>query len=396
MATLRRDSVALILLLALLTAISPLSTDMFLPSLPSMIVVFHTDAAEVQLTLSVYLFGFAVAHLFYGPTADRFGRRPVLLTGLVLYVGASFACVFAPSIELLIVARFMQAIGASAGPVLGRTIVRDLHSREQAARMLSYVSMTMGLAPTVAPVIGGYLQTAFGWRASFVCLSALGIATALAVWGLLGETLARPDPQALHPRRMLANLGALLASPIYVGYALTGCFCFAGLFAFISGSSFVLVDVLHLSAQQYGFAFGLNGIGVILGATIGGRVTLRFGIDRMLLAATPLAAAAGLAMAALAWAGVHHVAAVIAPMFVYTLALGIILSQSIAGAVSPFPHIAGIASALLGFLQMSIASFAGLAVGQFYDASERPMASTIALMGSASLVLYWLLIWRRR
>ena len=213
MAILRRDSVALIPLLALLTAISPLSTDMFLPSLPSMIVVFHTDAAEVQLTLSVYLFGFAAAHLFYGPTADRFGRRPALLAGLALYVAASFACIFAPSIELLIAARFMQAIGASAGPVLGRTIVRDLHSREQAARMLSYVSMTMGLAPTIAPVIGGYLQTAFDWRATFVCLATLGVAIMLAVWSLLGETLASPDLQALQPRRMLGNLGALLSAP---------------------------------------------------------------------------------------------------------------------------------------------------------------------------------------
>ena len=137
-------------------------------------------------------------------------------------------------------------------------------------------------------------------------------------------------------------------------------------------------------------------IGVILGSTIGGRITLRFGIDRMLLAATPLAAAAGLVMAALAWSDVHHVAAIIAPMFVYTLALGIILSQSIAGAVSPFPQIAGIASALLGFLQMTLASLAGLAVGQLYDASERPMATVIALMGVASMATYWLLVWRRQ
>jgi MFS transporter, DHA1 family, multidrug resistance protein len=394
MATLRRDSLALTLLLALLTAIAPLTTDMFLPSLPSMTSVFATDAASVQLILSVYLIGFAVAHLFYGPAADRFGRRPALLTGFAIYVAASFACIFAPTIEWLIAVRFAQAVGACAGPVLGRTIVRDLYSREQAARMLSYVSMTMGLAPTIAPVIGGYLQTAFGWRASFICLAALGSLILLAVWHLLAETLAEPDARALHPRRMRENFGRLLASRTYVGYTLTGCFCFAGLFCYISGSSFVLVDVLGLNPSQYGYMFGLNGIGVIVGSTIGGRITMRFGIDRMLTVATPLAALAGLTMAALAWSGVHHVAAVVAPMCLYTLAMGIVLSQSIAGAISPFPQIAGVASALLGFLQMALASIAGLAVGQLYDGSARPMATMIALMGLASFATYRLLIGR--
>ena len=396
MATLRRDSLALTLLLALLTAIAPLTTDMFLPSLPSMTGVFQTDAASVQLILSVYLIGFAVAHLFYGPAADRFGRRPALLTGFAIYVAASFACIFAPTIEWLIAVRFAQAVGACAGPVLGRTIVRDLYSREQAARMLSYVSMTMGLAPTIAPVIGGYLQTAFGWRASFICLTALGSIIVLAIWHLLAETLAEPDARALQPRRMLENFGHLFASRTYVGYVLTGCFCFAGLFAYISGSSFVLVDVFGLSPSQYGYMFGLNGISVIVGSTIGGRITMRFGIDRMLLAATPIAAIAGLTMAALAWTGVNHVAAIVAPMCLYTLALGIVLSQSIAGAISPFPQIAGVASALLGFLQMAFASLAGLAVGQLYDGSERPMATIIALMGLASFAAYRLLIGPRR
>ena len=396
MATLRRDSLALTLLLALLTAIAPLTTDMFLPSLPSMTGVFQTDAASVQLILSVYLIGFAVAHLFYGPAADRFGRRPALLTGFAIYVAASFACIFAPTIEWLIAVRFAQAVGACAGPVLGRTIVRDLYSREQAARMLSYVSMTMGLAPTIAPVIGGYLQTAFGWRASFICLTALGSIIVLAIWHLLAETLAEPDARALQPRRMRENFGRLFASRTYVGYVLTGCFCFAGLFAYISGSSFVLVDVFGLSPSQYGYMFGLNGISVIVGSTIGGRITMRFGIDRMLLAATPIAAIAGLTMAALAWTGVNHVAAIVAPMCLYTLALGIVLSQSIAGAISPFPQIAGVASALLGFLQMAFASLAGLAVGQLYDGSERPMATIIALMGLASFAAYRLLIGPRR
>jgi DHA1 family bicyclomycin/chloramphenicol resistance-like MFS transporter len=394
-ATLSRNSPALTVLLAALTAVAPLSTDMYLPSLPSMTAAFHTDVARVQLTLSVYLVGFALAHLFYGPLADRFGRRPALLFGCALYVVASFACVFAWNIEALIVARFVQAIGACSGPVLGRTVVRDIHSREQAARMLSYVTMTMGLAPAIAPVVGGYLQIAFGWQATFVCLSLLGTGIVLAIWFLLAETLAMPDLIALEPRRMARNFADLLRSRSYVGYTLTCCFCFAGLFAFISGSSFVLIDLLALSASQYGYLFGLTAIGYVTGALVGGRTTLRFGIDRMLHVATPLAAGAGLAMAVLAWAGVQSAAAIVAPMMVYLFAMGIVLPQAVAGALSPFPHIAGVASGLLGFLQMSIASLAGLAVGQLYDGTSRPMATVIALMGCASLVTYRLMVRRR-
>ena len=237
---LRPDSLALMLFLAGVAAVGPLSTDMYLPSLPDMTRVFGVDVSMIQLTLSVFIAGFAAAQLVYGPLSDRYGRLPMLLGGLGIFFAASLACAFAPDIETLIGLRFIQALGASAGPVLSRAIVRDLRDREGAARMLSYLGAVMGFAPAAGPVIGGILHGAFGWQANFIALAALGGCAWLLVRILLRETLAHSDPHALDSRRLAANYAAILGDREFLGRGLTGAFAFSGLFAFISGSSFVL------------------------------------------------------------------------------------------------------------------------------------------------------------
>ena len=302
-------------LVTTLVALGPLSTDLYLPSLPTLATVFATDAARVQLTLSVFLAGFAIAQLAYGALSDRFGRRPVMLAGLLIYFLASLACVLATSIEQLIAARFAQAVGACAGPVLGRAIVRDAWGPLEAARALAYVSGAMALAPLVGPALGGVLTVAIGWQANFVLLAVFSGLQVVAVWYWLGETNAHPDPAATQVGRMLENFRILLVDRDYLGCLLGLAFSYSALFAFISGSSFVLIGTYGLSPAVYGLCFGLVVAGFITGTQVAGRLVRRLGAARLALAGGWVGALGGLAMLALDLAGVRHLAAVLAPMF---------------------------------------------------------------------------------
>ena len=392
---LRPDSFALMLFLAGVVAVGPLSTDMYLPSLPDMTRIFGTEVSMVQLTLSVFIAGFAVAQLVYGPLSDRYGRLPLLLGGLGLFFVASVACAFATTIEALIALRFLQAVGACAGPVLGRAIVRDLHDRERAARMMSYLGAVMGFAPAVGPVIGGYLHGAFGWQANFIALAALGAGAWLLVRFLLRETLAHPDPQALDSRRLVTTYAAILGDREFLGYGLAGAFAFAGLFAFISGSSFVLIDVLGVASEDFGYYFGAIVVSFMAGALTSARLVARYGLDQLLARSVGVLPLAGLSMAALAWGGVASVAAVVAPMAIYMVAVGFVLPNSLAAALAPYPQKAGRASAMFGFLQMASGALAGAAVGVLHDGTPGPMAATIAVMGLCAFAAHTILVRRR-
>ena len=389
---LRPDSLALMLFLAGVVAVGPLSTDMHLPSLPDMTRLFGTEVSMVQLTLSVFVAGFAVAQLVYGPLSDRYGRRPLLLGGLGLFFAASLACAFATTIEALIALRFVQAVGACAGPVLGRAIVRDLHDREGAARMLSYLGAVMGFAQAAGPVIGGTLHAAFGWQANFFALAALGGGSWLLVRFLLRETLAHPDPHALDARRLGANYAAILSDRDFVGYGLTGAFAFAGLFAFISGSSFVLIDALGVASENFGYYFGAIVVSFMAGALASARLVARHGLDTLLARSVIVLPLSGLAMAGLAWGGVASVAAVVAPMALCMVAVGFVLPNALAAALAPYPRKAGRASTMFGCLQMGSGAFAGAAVGVHHDGTRVPMAATIAVMGLCAFAARALLV----
>lgn len=383
----------LIVLLAALVALGPLSTDMYLPALPTLTTVFGSGVDQVQLTLSVFLVGFALAQLVYGPLSDRYGRKPLLLAGLVLFALASLGCAAAGSIETLIVLRLLQALGGCGGPVLGRAVIRDLYDREKAARMLSYIGTAMALAPAIAPILGGYLLTALGWQAIFVVLALYGFIGAGTVQLTLGETNTRRDPHALQPRRIVGNYSLLLRDRRYLGYALSCSFVYAGLFAFISGSSFVIIDYYGFPAQQFGYLFALVVVGYMSGTLISGRFGSRLGHDRLLLIGAGLCTAAGVAMVLLSVLFMQ-VATVIGPMVFYMLGVGMVMPQAMAGAIGPFPQMAGVASALLGFLQMSIAAVCGILVGHLHDGTALTMTLAIAAMGAATLLIYISLVWR--
>ena len=390
----RPESLPVTLLLAACIAFLPLSTDLYLPSLPELTRVFEADVADVQLTLSVFLAGFAVAQLVYGPMSDRFGRRPVLLGGLVLYFLASLACALAPSIEALIAARLLQAIGACSAPVLGRAIVRDVHGRDRAAKILAYMGTAMALAPAVGPILGGYLLVWFGWRANFLLLSLFGGLVLAGVALTLRETNEFRDGQALRLARMAGNYRILIGSRVYAGYVLANAFIYSGLFAFISGSSFALIDYLGVAPERFGLLFGIVVAGYMAGTVIAGRLTLHLGLDRMILAGAVVATLAGLVMAGLAWGGARAAAAIIGPQFVFMIGVGMVMPNSMAGAIGPFPRMAGLASALLGFLQMGLAALVGIAVGVFHDGTPLSMTVAIAAAGAATLAAFRLLIRR--
>lgn len=380
------NSAALTVLLGALTALGPMSMDIYLVSVPSMTDAFHTGVAEVQLTLSLYMAGFAVGQLFYGPISDGLGRRPALILGLSMHVAASLVCALAADIDTLIWARLFQSTGVCGAFVVARAVVRDLHTRERAARLLSYMGMVTGMAPIIAPILGSYLHVAFGWRANFFFVTGYGLLSLLAVLFLFTETNRAPDPRAMNPQRILRNFRALLSHRAFVGYTCTSACATGALLAFISGASLVFLTVFGFPERDFGFLFGFIMLGNVLGATLGSHFVMRFGIERLLMRAVLLSMAAGLVMAALAWAHVDHAAAVLVPMFVFMLGFSLTLPQSMAGALSPFPHLAGNASALMGVAQWTFASLVGEAVGILFDGTARPMT---AVIGGLS-VLTWL------
>jgi DHA1 family bicyclomycin/chloramphenicol resistance-like MFS transporter len=347
---------------------------------------------EVQLTLSLFLVGFALAQAVWGPLADRLGRRPVLFAGLGLFTVGAVACALAPTIEVLIAARVLQALGASVGIVVAPAIVRDLQAdgpgaRESAARLLAHVATARAMAPAVAPILGGYLQGTFGWQSSFFAQAAFALAALAAVALFLGETLTRPDPHATSPRHIASNARAIAGDRGWRAYALASAFCYCGLFAYISGSSFVLIGVHGLSPEAYGAAFALGVAGYMGGTQAGARLTQRLGVDRMVRVGGAVAFGAGALMLALSEAQVGGIgsggaAAVLGPTVLYMIGAGLVLPNAVAGAVSPFPRMAGTASAMAGLLQMGLASVLGVAVAAAFDGSAVPMARGIAISGA--------------
>jgi DHA1 family bicyclomycin/chloramphenicol resistance-like MFS transporter len=383
-------------LLGALIGVSPFAMDIYLASMPSMTMSLATSAPMVQLTLSVYMYGLGVGQLFAGPLSDRYGRRSVLLGGTALFAVASLACAKAPSVEMLIVARLVQSLAVAACSTVPRALVRDLLSGDDAAHMLSLMGMLLGIAPIVAPIIGGQLHVAFGWRSTFAFVTIYAVIALFAVWRSLPETLREANHHALRPRIMLRNFSRLLHSRVFLGYFFVSCFTFCGLFAFLAGSSFVFVSVMGEGERGFGFLFGAVMLGNITGATIASRVVRRYGIDRVIRFSAGLGLAAGATMAALAWAGVHHALAIVLPMFVYMVSLMLTAPQAMAGAMTPFPEIAGAAASLQQFGQFVFASTSALIVGLTYDHTSRPMATTIAISALLAFVSCRLLIRRNR
>jgi len=385
---LRPGTFALTAMLAALSAIGPLTTDMYLPSLPDIARQLDASTAHVQFTISAYLIGFAVGQIFYGPVSDRHGRKPVLLAAIALYCVASLVCALSKSIEMLIVARAFQALGGSGGIVLTRAIVRDIYSGARAGRELSLIASVMALAPVLAPIAGGLLQTGFGWRVVFLTLVAAGLVGTTVVWMLLPETLNSRAAEPVSLASMLRSYRVVARNPAYLAYLGITSASYAGLFAWISGAAFVLQGLYGLTPFDFGIAFALGSVGYMIGAALAARIVVRLGLDGVLGLGGCACTAGGLGMVAAIALGLTSPLSLVLPVAVYLAGLGMVLPQGIAGAMTPFPERAGAASSLFGFVQQSVAALCGAAVGWFLGQSAWPLAIGVAAMGCATLGLW--------
>ena len=381
-------------LLALLLSIQPMSTDMYLPSMPGLAAGLGVSAASVQATLSVYILGFAITQLLAGPLSDRFGRRPVAIGGLGAYVAGSLLAAAAGSLGLLLAARLLQSVGTCCTVVCARAIVRDRYEPATGARRLSQAMSWVALMPLLGPIAGGVLATRFGWRAAFVAMAAFGaLALVVCVRGL-DESNREPARDATSPGPMLANYARVARSRTWLGFTLIGTAMYWGLFSFLAEASFVFGGVHGLSPSAFGVAIAAVTGGFLVGTLAVRRVLPRLGVRRTIAVATALAAASGLAMLALALGGVVHVAAIVVPQCAYVFAHGLSQAAWQAGSIAPFPRLAGTAAALTGFVQNVVAACAGLLIGRLHDGSALPMAGMVAFAGCASVIVSHTLVRR--
>jgi len=387
------DRLMLTLLLGLLVSFAPMTIDLYLPALPVMTEDLMTDTEAMQLTLSVYMVGFALAQTFFGPISDRFGRKPTILIGTSVYLVASVACALATSVEQLIAFRLVQSIGAAAAPVVARAVVRDMFTREEAAKTYAVVTTVTAIAPVVAPVLGGVIVIWLGWRANFWVLTGFGSVAMLLVIFLLPETNRVPDPSATRFDRMLVNFGTMLRNRAYLGYLLTVMGTFGGLFAYLIGSSFVLVGEFGMSEMEYGLSFGAASIGFMAGAFLGSRIVRRVGIERMCLMGTAFTALAGVLILGLIWGGVVTPASVIVPTVIYFFGMGISQPNIQAGAISPFPQMAGAAASLLGLAQYISAGLFSVIIGIFAFDPTLLLATVMGVAGIFACLVFVTMIW---
>lgn len=365
-------------LIVALTALGQISTSIYLPSLPTLASTFGSGPAVLNLTLSGFLLGFAVCQMVYGPLSDHFGRRRVLLAGLVLYIAASLACALAVDVRGLILARVAQGMAACCGPVLARAVIRDVHGAEGSARAMAIVSAALAISPALAPTLGGFLDGWFGWRAPFAFLVITGVLLLVLVARWLAETHPPDQRRLTTPAALIRAWAELLRHRLYWGFTLATGFVFAGLMAYNAGAPFVFITLLGYSPQLYGATSAIPVSGFFVGSLLAARWSRRRGLMAPFVTGVVLCLTAGAAMPLLLAAWPLASALILAPMMVFGLGIGLSLPLGIAGAMAPFPSIAGAASALLGFLQMTMAAGAAALVGSLGAATARPMALVIA------------------
>lgn len=366
--------------------LQPLSTDVYLPSLPHLVTYFQADVGRIQHTLSIFVIGFGTAQLIIGPLSDRHGRRPVLLLGVALYFLSSLVCALAPSLAWLLAGRLGQAVGCCAGVLVSRAIVRDCFEPAQGAQFFARASVLIAAAPLLGPIIGSYLQVGLGWRAAFVFLALFAAALWVLAYRHLRETHARPDVHAVRARTLLKNYWTIARTPAFWAYCAPGTLSFMALFSFIAGSSFVLIEVLGVPTQYYGYCFAFGVTGYITGAFACRHLLRRHGVPRTLRGGAALAAVGGLLFLALALLGLHHWTVVVGCQFLTMMAHGVNFPCAQSGAVAPFGHNAGAAAGLFGFITMAGALGVSLMLGATHDGTLVPLAAMSALAGTGTLI----------
>lgn len=382
---------ALILLLASLTAFGPLSIDMYLPAFPAIAENLGVPLSSVQLSLASFFVGLATGQIFYGPLTDRYGRKKPLYVGLGIYAVASVVCTFTKNVEMLIAFRFLQALGSCSGVVISRAIVRDLFTHQETAKVFSLLMLVMSAAPILAPILGGQISEHFGWRMIFALLAVISTLCIVLIATFLPET-HHPD-QRVHIKDSWKIYGSILKDRNFMGYALAGGAAQAGMFAYITGSSFVFINHFGIPAKSFGWVFGSNAVGLILCSQINTRLLKRLSYDAILEKIFVVLAVLG---ALLATAGILNWGfwGIMIPLFLFIASLGMTFPNSTAGAMATQKKSAGSASALLGTLQYGIAALSSAAVSRLHNGTTMPMCVLMGGFGVLALVLHRVIIKR--
>lgn len=382
----------MIIMLGVFTAFAPLSIDLYLPGMPAMEADFGVSAGVIQQSLSLFFVGLAGGQLLYGPLADRFGRRYPLLAGSLIYLAAGLLCALAPSIEWLLAGRLLQGFGAAAGPVIARAIVRDVYAGRRAAQVMSFVILVMTLAPLIAPVVGGWLTAALGWRANFWALVAFAVICLVMLLMALPET----HPAERRPRTALRHLFAgylpILRDRAALAYLGAGGMAFAALFAYVAGSPFVYTRVFGVAESNFGYFFALNVVGLLIGNLVNSRLVMHFGQQIMLTAGVLVMATASVSMLVMALAGITEQWLITPALFVALGTVGIIAANTVSGLLDRHPRHAGAASALFGVAQFGLGALSALVVGLVSIGPLLTMTlvmTAAALAATASVIALW-------
>ncbi len=380
--------------LALLLGLQPLTTDLYLPALPMLARDLGAPMAATQLTMSALILCFGLAQLAWGPVADRFGRRPVLLAGMALYTLASLLCTLAPDIRVLIAGRALQGACLAAAVVGARAMVRDLHEPQQGAHVMSRAMTWLGLIAVLAPMLGGQLAGRWGWRADLGAVALIGLAIALFVLYRVPETVSRRNPHALSLGPLRAQAAEVLRHPTFLAWSGLTAATYGGLFTILAGSSFAYIGVLGLSPAAYGVAMAAGAMSYLAGTLVCRRWLPRHGLRGTVRRGALVTLAGGGSMGLLAAAGVHSVWALWLPQALFILGHGIHQPCGQAGAVGPFPRAAGVAAALAGFILALTAFLVGVWLGHAMDGTVRPMAYGVAAWAVVTATIAWTLVQR--
>jgi MFS transporter, DHA1 family, multidrug resistance protein len=384
----------IVLILSLLLGIQPITTDLYLPALPTMTAELDAPVALGQLTLGALLLAFGASQLVWGPLSDRFGRRPVLLVGLSLYTLAALASAFADTMMQLVVWRAVQGAAMGASVMCARAIVRDLYTPVVAARVMSKGFSGLGVIACLSAPLGGLLTDGFGWRASLLMLAVFGALTLALLVLRFEETVREPNPRALQPTMLVSIWGRILSKHAFWSFALLAAATYGGLFTFLAASPFVLIEIHGVSRTAYGFWMASMSAAYLFGTFVCRRLLIRFGVRQTVAVGGLFSLVGGTSFGVLALAGVHGIWAIMVPQYLFMLGHGVHQPCGQSGAVAPFPYTAGAASALCGFLMMLAAFAMGLWLGAAMDGTPFPMTNGMWFWGVATAAVAWLLVWR--
>lgn len=381
-----------VLLLSLLLGLQPITTDLYLPALPSLTEGFGASMAQAQLTLTALLLAFGLSQLIWGPLSDRFGRRPILLVGMSAYVLASVASTLSPSMAMLIVWRTVQGAAMGAAVMCARAIVRDLYTPAQGARVMSKALSGLGVIACLSPPLGGLLSAWFNWRVALLALAIFGALSLGLIALLFTETVSKKNPAALQPATLARTWLTILRNPTFVAFSVLSSASYGGLFTFLAASSFVFIKVLGWSTSQYGLLMFSNALAYLLGTFLCRHWLARFGVRRAVALAGALSLAGGTLMGVLALANVHSGWAIMLPQYLFMLGHGVHQPCSQSGAVGPFPQAAGAASALNGFFMMLAAFVVGHWLGGHMDGTVFPLVYGVWFWSVLIALAAWTLV----